>query len=162
MKVSENSVDVRRDRRASVCTQHTLALSHSGAVATVWFDSALVQEKAVWQGAACRLIGHGGACLARRIEATTVALAPGARRRRCPGDWNSSAVDGALLRETAVTSNEKWFHSSRLVTRTKEPSIPESIDVMKTSMRNESDDEKRIRFAGASLRDALFTDFDAS
>jgi len=43
------------------------------------------------------------------------------------------------------TSNEKWFHSSRLETRTKEPSIPESILVMKTSvvMRNESDDEKR-------------------
>jgi hypothetical protein len=56
----------------------------------------------------------------------------------------------------------KGFHFlSRLVTRTKEPSIPESIDVMKTSMRNESDNEKRNLAGALALADALFTDFEA-
>jgi len=90
--------------------------------------------------------------------------------KECAGTWRvlptmsaasrrrNASVDSARHFAQTTTSNEKWFHSSRLVTRTKEPSIPESIDVMKTSMRNESDDEKRIR-ARARARRCTFYRF---
>lgn len=54
----------------------------------------------------------------------------------------------------------KGFLPSRLVTRTKESIIGKSIGVMKTPMRNESNDEKRIRASPDVLADALFTDFE--
>jgi len=138
--MNESQWNVRRRDRRATRREGRAALSHSDA------GGSLIRfGTGAGKGRSARY------CLQtyrprRRMPGTAdrgkkTALAPGARRRRC---FESSAERRATSRDS-VTSNEKWFHSSRLETRTKEPSIPESIDVMKTSMRNESDDEKRTR-----------------
>jgi len=106
MKVSENSVDVRRDRRASACKKSTRAV-------------------VLWRRRDGLIRFGTGAGKGRLARCCLQTYRP---RRRMPGTadrgnnggtrtWRAPPTmsgrpefvggDGALLRETAVTSNEK-------------------------------------------------------